>query len=323
MKAVLILAALIGLSWSVTARGEDKETNGHQHQSKGPVKLEQACGSCHSGASFVVSDVEFHNTHPWTLVEARLAANAQALKPVETTTKTTTTTKTAFLGVGVDKPSETLRAQLGLQEGMGLVVNFVEENSPAKGAGIHQHDVLRRLDDQWLVNEEQLVTLVRLKKPGDATTLEVIRAGKARNVTVRLGEKELAAAVNVDTGSILADLDSALIEYQVATTRPAQIRDLTVAYDSALASYVKVLDRSVSVGPITVDDGNYVIIYTPKDGGVLVAMEKESGTILFNGPVATDEQWQAVPANVKDKMQELHESFRRGKETPRRMEAKN
>jgi hypothetical protein len=309
MKVIMILVAALGLGWSLTARGEETEkTDGHRHQSKAPVKLEQACGSCHSGTSFVVTDSEFHNTHPWTLLTAQVAENAQAQQPAETT-------KTAFLGVGVEKPSETLRAQLGLQEGMGLVVNFVEENSPAKGAGIRQHDVLQKLDDQWLVNEEQLVTLVRLKKPGDAAAVEIIRAGKARNVTVRLGEKQVAAAPNLsDMRTYIEMMGSGTLLLGGPTTQPTQLRDLTVSYDSALAAYTTILDRSISVGPITVDDGSHVIIYTPKDGGVLVAMEKDSGTILFNGPVATDEQWQAVPTGVKEKMQELHESFRRGKE---------
>jgi len=308
MKVIMILMAALSLAWSVAARGEDApKTEGQQHEAKESVKLERACGACHSGTSFVVTNADFHEVHPWSLVNVTGTFTTHA--------QDTQTVKAAFLGGGVEKPSETLRAQLGLQEGLGLVVNFVEENAPAKAAGIRQHDVIQKLDDQWLVNEEQLVTLVRLKKPGDATTLEVIRAGKARNVTVRLGEKELAAAQgDLINNLVLADLDSALIDFAVATTRPAQARDLTVAYDSALAAYTKVLNRSVSVGPITVDDGSHVIIYTPKDGGVLVAMEKESGTLLFNGPVATDEQWQAVPANVKDKMQELHESFRRGKE---------
>lgn len=310
MKAVIILVAVVGLGWSVSVRGEEEvQTPVHQHGAKRKVTLEQACGSCHSGPAFVTADAEFHRVHPsWQYVDLMQAVDAQ--KPAEMV-------KAAFLGVGVEKPTETLRAQLGLQEGVGLVVNFVEENSPAKGAGVRQHDVIQKLDDQWLVNEEQLVTLVRLRKAGEPVTLEVIRGGKARNVTVRLGEKDVAAVTAIDLDSFVDYVDVALVN--APTTRPSQGADATY---SLLATYAKVLDRSVSVGPITVDDGSHVIIYTPKDGGVLVAMEKGTGTILFNGPVATDEQWRAVPEGVKAKMQELHESFRKGSESGRRLEAK-
>ena len=95
-------------------------------------------------------------------------------------------------GGGVEKPSETLRAQLGLADGVGLVVNFVEDHSPARAAGLRQHDVIERLDDQLLVNEEQLVTLVRLRKSGDPVTLAVLRGGKPVRVNVQLGEKEVS-----------------------------------------------------------------------------------------------------------------------------------
>jgi hypothetical protein len=309
MKAIVILVALVILGASVTVRGEEKVgTPVHEHGAKREVTLDQACGSCHNGPAFVTADAEFHRVHPWQIWST--VAAGEPPRKLETV-------KAPFLGVGVEKPTETLRAQLGLQEGVGLVVNFVEENSPAKGAGVRLHDVIQKLDDQWLVNEEQLVTLVRLRTAGEPVTLEVIRAGKARNVTVRLGEKEVAAVTAIDFDSYVDYVDGAVLD--APTTRPAQVRD--VSY-SLLATYSKVLDRSVSVGPITVDDGSHVIIYTPKDGGVLVAMEKGSGTILFNGPVGTDEQWRAVPEGVREKMQELHESFRRGKEAAGRAETK-
>jgi hypothetical protein len=315
----MIVVAVVALGWSVSVRGDEAgKADAHQPGAKGTVKLERACGSCHSANSFIVAGAEFHSVHPWSLVNVTGALTAHLQEPAETV-------KAAFLGVGVEKPSETLRAQLGLQEGVGLVVNFLEENAPAKGAGLRQHDVLHRFDDQLLVNEEQLVTLVRLKKPGEAVTLEVIRAGKARDLTVRLGEKQVAAAsmLNfVDIGRYDAVLDRRTLLLGNPTTQPAGGRGLVVTLDSSLAPYAKVLDRSVSVGPITVDDGSHVIIYTPNDGGVLVAMEEDSGAILFNGPVATDEQWQAVPANVKEKLQELHESFRRGKQGTGRREAR-
>jgi hypothetical protein len=309
MKVLMILVAVFAVAWSVSVRAEEKVAEGgHQHPPARKVTLEQACGSCHTGPAFVTADAEFHRVHPWQLLST--VAAGEAPRPAEMV-------KAAFLGVGVEKPSETLRAQLGLQEGVGLVVNFVEENSPAKGAGVRQHDVIQKLDDQWLVNEEQLVTLVRLKKAGEPVTLEVIRAGKARNVTVRLGEKDVAAAVTgIELGTFADYVDAAVLN--APTTRPVQGMDASY---SVLATYAQVLDRSVSVGPITVDDGSHVIIYTPKGGGVLVAMEKGTGVILFNGPVATDEQWRDVPEKVKEKMQELHESFRRGKETTQRSES--
>lgn len=321
MKASMILVAVIGLMGAASVQAEEQ-------RARESVKLERACGSCHSEGALWLTNVEFHRTHPWNVADVRLGMEGQ---------KTEEAIKAPFLGVGVEKVSESLRAQLGLQEGVGMVVNFVEENSPAQAAGVRQHDVLRKLDEQLLVNEEQLVTLVRMRKPGDVATLNLIRGGKPRAVKVQLGEKEMAMwrLNGLENALDLSTTEAVLLEGSMPTTRPAGFMDVKLdsayvkdlgawkdyvvlegldASDSVLSGYTQMLGRSVSVGPITVDDGSHVVIYTPKDGGVLVAMEKESGTILFNGPVATDEQWRAVPENVKEKMQDLHESFRRGKQ---------
>ena len=51
--------------------------------------------------------------------------------------------------------------------GVGLLVNHVVPGSPAKLAGIEKHDVLHRLDDQYLINPPQLAVLIRTREPGD------------------------------------------------------------------------------------------------------------------------------------------------------------
>jgi hypothetical protein len=99
--------------------------------------------------------------------------------------------KAAYMGVGVDVPNDTVRAQLKLPEGSGLVVNYVDNDGPAKEL-IRQHDVLQKLDDQLLINAPQLVTLVRMHKPGETIQMTVIREAKPVTVPVKLSEKEMA-----------------------------------------------------------------------------------------------------------------------------------
>jgi len=85
-----------------------------------------------------------------------------------------------------------LQHQLGLPAGMGLVVEFVQEKSPAADAGLHQYDVLQKFEDQLLINPEQLAVLVRSYKPGDQVRLTIIRDGKKQELTAKLSEHELA-----------------------------------------------------------------------------------------------------------------------------------
>jgi len=94
----------------------------------------------------------------------------------------------AWLGIATDEACEVLASQLGLKQGEGLVVVYVEPNSPAAKAGIQKCDVLVGMGDQMLVHPGQLRKLVRLQKEGDSIKLELYRAGKKQSVTAMLGK---------------------------------------------------------------------------------------------------------------------------------------
>ncbi len=83
-----------------------------------------------------------------------------------------------------------VRRHLELPDGIGVEVEFVAEGSPAAASGLRPHDVLMKLDDQWLTTPEHLATLVRMKKAGDEVKLTLIRKGAEDTVKVTLGEME-------------------------------------------------------------------------------------------------------------------------------------
>ncbi len=94
----------------------------------------------------------------------------------------------AFLGVHVRDADATLRHHLGLSDGVGLVVEHVTPESAAAESGIKVHDVLHKLDDQILINNGQLVTLIRMHRPGDEVQLTIVRSGKSRHISATLKE---------------------------------------------------------------------------------------------------------------------------------------
>ena len=100
---------------------------------------------------------------------------------------------TPFIGVMTRSLSPEVRAQTGLQEGFGLLVEEVLPDSPAKTAGIQQHDVLVMLGDQRLVNMEQLAVLVHSSARDSEVVFTLKRAGAEQKVTVKVGEKMLPA----------------------------------------------------------------------------------------------------------------------------------
>ena len=76
--------------------------------------------------------------------------------------------------------------QLSLPIGLHLSVIQVGPNSPTQKAGLQEFDVLLKLDDQTLVNEDQLKKLVRLKIPQEQVILSILRNGKSREIQVVL-----------------------------------------------------------------------------------------------------------------------------------------
>ena len=100
---------------------------------------------------------------------------------------------TPFIGVMTHSLSPEVRAQTGLGEGFGLLVEEVLPESPAKEGGLQQHDVLVLLGDQKLVNVEQLAVLVRNSAKGSELVFTIKRAGQEQKVTVKVGEKMMPA----------------------------------------------------------------------------------------------------------------------------------
>lgn len=96
--------------------------------------------------------------------------------------------ETPWLGLTVGRLDDVVRAQVpDLPQGIGFVVTGVEAGGPAEKAGVKRHDIFWRLGDQWIANEAQLLTLLRLKKEGDEVQLGLYRTGESLNLPVMLG----------------------------------------------------------------------------------------------------------------------------------------
>jgi hypothetical protein len=100
---------------------------------------------------------------------------------------------TPYIGVVSVPAPPPLSAQLGLEEGFGLVVENVLPDSPAQAAGIQRWDVLKLLNDQQLVSPDQLARLVNRFGKDAEVTATIIRKGQEQKVTLKVGEKMLPA----------------------------------------------------------------------------------------------------------------------------------
>ncbi len=99
----------------------------------------------------------------------------------------------AYLGVYVESIPEMLGEHLGLQPGVGVVVEGVIEGGPADAAGLMKNDLILKFDDQLLIGTKQAVTLVKISEPGSVHELSIMRKGEKQTVSVTLGSKKIKA----------------------------------------------------------------------------------------------------------------------------------
>src|SRR5881409_4326327 len=95
-----------------------------------------------------------------------------------------------YLGVETSQVPDVVSEQLGLAKGLGLVVDYVEPNSPAASAGVQQNDILKMLNDQILIEPSQLRRLLQTIPDGTEVTLTILRKGKEQKITAKLAKKE-------------------------------------------------------------------------------------------------------------------------------------
>lgn len=227
---------------------------------------------------------------------------------------------TTYLGVAVSRSAE-LSAHLGLAPGMGLVVDALTPDSPA-AAVLKPHDVLTRFDDQLLVNAEQLAVLVRARKEGEEVTLSYIRAGQPATAKVRLGthtppalmkpmgfhwEQALPAQPAMPGGRLeVRSLPGSLPRVEVDRT-------LTLAGGAADGGDGRVRVAQAPIARLMgLGDGNLVfsddkgsLELKTVDGRRELTAKDPAGTVLFSGPITTEEERKALPEPVRARLQQL------------------
>jgi hypothetical protein len=207
--------------------------------------------------------------------------------------------KAAFLGVVAVPADPAMRDQLKLPRGIGLVIQQVTDESPAERAGIQQHDILMKVDDQWLVNSQQLGVVIRMHKGGDEVKVTLVRQGQQQTVTAKLEEKEMVIPESNEPNFVIGD---------------NAFQGLTVPAPPGLPDVFTRWDKDDDADMIIKDNDRTLKIKVKNNEKHLVATDN-NGQVLFDGPIQTDEQKKAVPADIaeelekyKDQIDKLQES---------------
>lgn len=92
-----------------------------------------------------------------------------------------------YLGVSTHGLTEAMRIALDVDH--GVLVERVQEESPAEKADIRVGDIITKIDDDMIKDYKTLRKVVAAK-PNDRVSMTVYRKGKKLSKTVTLGERE-------------------------------------------------------------------------------------------------------------------------------------
>jgi hypothetical protein len=233
--------------------------------------------------------------------------------------------------------------QLGLAKGFGLVVDYVVPASPAANAGIQQNDILKMLNDQILIEPSQLRKLLQTFSEDANVTLTILRKGQEQKITVKLTKKEVPQRHSWnpgdkhewhwdfddvgDLGEQMQDLKQQLQE-QLGDAQHGVIRETVLkareaarrARDDArrAAREIRILSKdNGAVKATKIDLGKAQIVFSDEkgemklenvDGKKLLTAKDPQGKLLFSGPVETKEDLDKVPAEIRQRYEQLQQN---------------
>jgi len=223
-------------------------------------------------------------------------------------------TKATYLGVSTSPVPGALRQHLGLPEGLGLVVDFVEPDSPAQKAGLKQYDILTRLDDQILVNAQQLAVVVRTHKAGDEVKLKLIRGGKEQSLSAKLVEKEVKPIGDLFGGLYgVGPLEGDDTELQRSLIE--RMRDRRNRREGEPPRPEGGSDRRDGPRGVTVNGDRTVMVWRDNDMSLTLSrrgpehrhlvVTDNSGKTIFDGNPDDEKERKKLPPNVAEKLKQM------------------
>ena len=239
----------------------------------------------------------------------------------EESEKTDVQTVTYF-GVHATPIAPALTAQLGLDDDVGLVIDFVERGGPADMAGLKQYDVLLKLDDQILIGNKQFSALVKNRKAGDRVEIGYIRFGKKASLTVELGERTESGS---DAIKWIGEGDfempgPRIYRFHGSDQVPHMDHEAWADWSKRLGKNVEMVIENVYKGArhpdfkkmprvylkrgdkmiqFSDDDASYD--YTIENGGRMLQIRDEAGVSVFAGSVESDEDLQSIPEKYRSR----------------------
>ncbi len=146
------------------------------------------------------------------------AVSTTMAKPIYDSLVKTGKVVRGYLGIGLQDLNQDLAKSFSLQDSRGALISDVKEGSPAEQAGLKQGDVIIEYHGAPVEDGGALQRLVTRTAVGAKVMLKVVRDGRERELTVRIGEQpdetkvakvERSETDNALSGLAVEDVDQA------------------------------------------------------------------------------------------------------------------
>ena len=131
-----------------------------------------------------------------------------------------------MIGVSITPVGEAQAELYGLDRIAGAVVSSVSDGGPADEAGILPEDVIVTLDGQSIADNQDLITRLARREPGEEVTLGIVRDGRRLDVDVELGQFEIERPETRTASSSRSAQDMLGLSFSELT--PSLVRQLEV-----------------------------------------------------------------------------------------------
>lgn len=194
----------------------------------------------------------------------------------------------SYMGVSTSIAPRVLREMSKLPRGIGVVVDFVQPDSPAEKAGIKVGDVIYKLDDQFIINPHQFTTLIRMRQPGDVVKIALVRVGEPALADVSL------------VGRDLPPLDE-----PIGLIIPPDLRNGPPLPPPGTGEFT---------GVMTFSDNEHVITITANDTNRTVMIKDLSGNTIYKGPLDNETDRSKIPKKLRLKVDRVEQGVQRIRE---------
>lgn len=96
----------------------------------------------------------------------------------------------AWLGIAMKPVNEVVAQRYNMDRPRGVLIDQVMDGSPAEKAGLKPLDILLKVDGKDMSRPNEVQNAIALKNPSDVVKLKILRGGKEKEISVKLGQRD-------------------------------------------------------------------------------------------------------------------------------------